>query len=160
MKKKEFFLQNYLEEINFDESIFPDPNLEFKSSLEAINPEDKQFNDYPFNKEKLIAYIQSEEFLLSTNLTGLQNNNLSKLPDNFEIHQILEHLPSEKKEAEIELEKRRRYQAYKLLDYNLSYLTYFDFFSYDLFQIAKMSKYLAKIYGQKKVSLSFLYISS
>ena len=156
MKKKEFFLQNYLEDIDFDESIFSNSsvdNLETKNSLE-----EKKLTSYPFTKQELLNYIQSEEFLVSANLMDLATKEKKSL-DNFELKQILDHLPLEKKKEEIEFEKRRRYQAYKLLDYNLSSLTYFDFFSHDLFQIAKMSKYLAKIYGQKTVSLSFLFLS-
>ena len=43
----------------------------------------------------------------------------------------------------IELEKRRRNQVYLSLDYNLSVLSYFDFFSYDTFQIIKVAKQIA-----------------
>jgi len=37
----------------------------------------------------------------------------------------------------IVIEKRKRYQTYMALDYILSAVTYFDFFSYDTFQIVK-----------------------
>lgn len=158
MKKKEFFLQNYLEFIDLEQNNSSVNNSEFKILLEETNQEFQQITSYPFNKKELIKYIQSPEFLVSANLSP-QLNTLKKKLDNFEIKQILDHLSDSKKTEEIEFEKRRRYQAYKVLDYNLSFLTYFDFFSHDLFQIAKMSKYLAKIYGQKKVSLSFLFLS-
>lgn len=43
------------------------------------------------------------------------------------------------------IEKRRRNQAYMALDYLLSAITYFDFFSSDAFKIVKNAKYLAQI---------------
>ena len=41
---------------------------------------------------------------------------------------------------QIKNERRRRNQAYQSLDYMLSRITYFDFFSADAFNIAKYSK--------------------
>lgn len=43
------------------------------------------------------------------------------------------------------IEKRRRHQTYMALDYFLSAVTYFDFFSSDTFKIVKNAKYLAQI---------------
>ena len=43
------------------------------------------------------------------------------------------------------LEKRRRHQTYMALDYFLSAVTYFDFFSSDAFKVVKNAKYLAQI---------------
>jgi hypothetical protein len=56
-------------------------------------------------------------------------------------------------------EKRKRNQAYRLLDYQLSLVSYFDFFSHDAFLVAKQSKYLAYIYGKNKVDLFILLLS-
>ena len=63
----------------------------------------------------------------------------------------------------INLEKRRRHQVYTTLDYLVSGVTYFDFFSTDAFEIAENSKYLGQICNKKQVTseillLSFFYI--
>jgi hypothetical protein len=58
----------------------------------------------------------------------------------------------------IELEKRRRYQAYMSLDYLLSVVTYFDFFSFNTFQIAKKSKDLTQLFEKKVVTSEFLLL--
>lgn len=42
----------------------------------------------------------------------------------------------------IKLEKRRRHQAYISTEYLLGFLTYFDFFSRDTFQVIKNSIFL------------------
>ena len=55
------------------------------------------------------------------------------------------------------MEKRKRYQTYMALDYMLSAVTYFDFFSYDTFQIVKKSKYWAQICN-KNVTSEFLLL--
>jgi len=55
-------------------------------------------------------------------------------------------LESQKTTAEkIVIEKRRRNQAYLALDYLLSAVTYFDFFSSDAFKVVKNAKYLAQL---------------
>jgi hypothetical protein len=59
----------------------------------------------------------------------------------------------------IEFEKRRRNQVYLALDYLLSALTYFDFFSFDAFQTVKYSKSLAEIFETKVVNTEFLLIA-
>lgn len=61
-------------------------------------------------------------------------------------------------EEKIKNEKRRRNQIYIALDYLLSILSYFDFFSFDAFIIAKRSKYLAKIYKESLVTSEFLLL--
>lgn len=43
------------------------------------------------------------------------------------------------------IEKRRRHQTYMALDYFLSAITYFDFFSSDAFKVVKNAKYFAQI---------------
>lgn len=50
------------------------------------------------------------------------------------------------------IEKRRRYQTYMALDYFLSAVTYFDFFSLDTFNIVKSAKYLAQICNKSVTS--------
>ena len=50
------------------------------------------------------------------------------------------------------IEKRRRYQTYMALDYFLSAVTYFDFFSLDTFNIVKSAKYLAQICNKNVTS--------
>lgn len=67
-------------------------------------------------------------------------------------------LSKESRDSQILLEKRKRTQAYNALDYILSLITYFDFFSFDAFKIAKHSKFLAQSFGFKTVSSDFLLI--
>ena len=52
----------------------------------------------------------------------------------------------------IVLEKRRRNQAYMALDYLLSAVTYFDFFSSDAFKVVKNAKYLAQLCNKNVTS--------
>jgi hypothetical protein len=61
-------------------------------------------------------------------------------------------------EEQIELEKRRRHQIYMLLDYVLSVVTYFDFFSHDTFLIAKRAKYWAAAGKRPFVTGEFLLL--
>ena len=49
-------------------------------------------------------------------------------------------------------EKRRRHQTYMALDYFLSAITYFDFFSADAFKVVKNAKYLAQICNKNVTS--------
>lgn len=60
---------------------------------------------------------------------------------------------------EIEVEKRKRNQAYLALDYFISRVTYFDFFSVDAFKIAKYSKYFVEYFNLKIVTPEILLIS-
>ena len=70
-----------------------------------------------------------------------------------------DHIDSSKTlEEKIKLEKRRRHQAYTALDYHLSLTTYFDFFSFDTFQIAKEAKYLTQIEKGKTVQSDILLL--
>lgn len=57
---------------------------------------------------------------------------------------------------QIKNERRRRNQAYQSLDYMLSRITYFDFFSADAFNIAKHSKYFTQLFGKQIVTSEFL----
>jgi hypothetical protein len=61
-------------------------------------------------------------------------------------------------DEKIAYEKRKRYQTYTLIDYMLSMLTYFDFFSSDTFAIAKKSKYLAQICYKTEISSEFILL--
>ena len=62
------------------------------------------------------------------------------------------------KEEKIFLEKRRRYRTYMAMDYFLSVITYFDFFSADAFKIARHSKCLAQAFKKENVSSELLFI--
>lgn len=73
---------------------------------------------------------------------------------------LCDHIDSTKTvERKIELERRRRHQAYTALDYHLSLTTYFDFFSFDTFQIAKDAKYLTQIEKGKAVTSDILLLA-
>jgi hypothetical protein len=148
MSKKRFFLKDYLEPIDLQ--------------CFAISEKKSQLNKpeiqcYPFSKEELLKYLVSDAFLSSIPTDILSNQKKQELKDAKKLgpreksllKKTIENIPPEQKKVEIDKEKRRRYQAYKLLEYNLSAYTYFDFFSYDAFQLAKNSKYLAQIYDQE-----------
>jgi hypothetical protein len=62
-------------------------------------------------------------------------------------------------EQKIQMERRKRHQAYTALDYHLSLTTYFDFFSFDTFQIAKESKYLTQLEKGKIVNSDILLLA-
>lgn len=61
-------------------------------------------------------------------------------------------------EEKIKKEKRRRNQIYTSLDYFLSNVTYFDFFSFDAFKIAIFSKSLASFYKETLVQPELLLL--
>nr|AIM52762.1 ClpN [Ochromonas sp. CCMP1393] len=67
-------------------------------------------------------------------------------------------LSKESRNNKILLEKRKRTQTYQSLDYLLSFITYFDFFSFDAFKITKHSKCLAQSLGYQKVNSDFLLL--
>lgn len=62
-------------------------------------------------------------------------------------------------EEKIVLEKRRRNYLYKNLEYLLSTLTYFDFFSLDAFEILKTSREISSFYKIEKVNLDIFFLS-
>lgn len=69
------------------------------------------------------------------------------------------------KEEKIQLEQRRRNQISKTFDYLLSNITYFDFFSLDIFQITKQAKKISIYYNFKNINndsllFSFIYSST
>lgn len=63
------------------------------------------------------------------------------------------------KSKKIESEQRRRNYVYQNLDYFLSAITYFDFFSLDNFKIFNGSKNIAKSYNVEFVTIEILLIS-
>jgi len=62
------------------------------------------------------------------------------------------------KKDKILIEKRKRHQAYISLNYILSFLTYFDFFSHDTFKIIIESKIFAALLNKKSVTSEFLLL--
>jgi hypothetical protein len=60
---------------------------------------------------------------------------------------------------EIKFEKRKRSQTYSNVDYSLSKITYFDFFSVDAFQISKHAKYFAQYLNLETVTPELLLLS-
>ena len=148
MSKKIFSLKNYLEPIDLADR---------EEERDSFLLENKFSGPYPFTKETLIEYLGTETFLSS-----LKNNEeIDKMLQNnkkMSIRQMVDNISVEKKEEEIKFEKRKRHQAYQMLDYSLSNFTYFDFFSADAFQIAKNSKYIAQLYGKQKVTLEILFL--
>ena len=62
-------------------------------------------------------------------------------------------------DQKIKYEQRRRNQVYQRLDYLLSFLTYFDFFSNDAFKIIKNSKLITSFYNREFVTPEFLFFS-
>lgn len=59
----------------------------------------------------------------------------------------------------INLEKRRRYQAYTSSDYLLGFLSYFDFFSRDTFQIIKNSIFFGRLFEKKSITSDLLLVA-
>ena len=82
-----------------------------------------------------------------------QKKNLS-----FPLFSLSKHTRVESTQA-ILLEKRKRNQAYFTLDYLLSRITYFDFFSVDAFTICKYAKYLAQYVNQTVVTPELLLLA-
>lgn len=58
----------------------------------------------------------------------------------------------------IKVERRKRYQTYSALNYLMSSISYFDFFSKDSFIIAKKSKFLAQLFSKNEVTSEFLVL--
>lgn len=99
------------------------------------------FIDFIEGSEKKIEIENQKEknIFVSTKLS-LENVNIPKT-----------------KEEKILLEKRKRYQVYKKLEYTLSTITYFDFYSTNAFKIALNSKYLAQS-CERKIATSELLL--
>lgn len=62
------------------------------------------------------------------------------------------------RDQKILAEKRRRHQIYLLLDYTISNISYFDFFSSDAFNLITNSRYLAQSLNQKNLFPELLLI--
>jgi hypothetical protein len=84
---------------------------------------------------------------------------IAELFGDAELPESLDLEPPKTTAEKIVLEKRRRHQAYMALDYLLSAVTYFDFFSLDAFKIAKSGKYTAQIYKKKDVPSELLLLT-
>jgi hypothetical protein len=61
-------------------------------------------------------------------------------------------------DEKIGFEKRRRYQTYMALDYLLSVISYFDFFSRDSFFIAQKAKEFTQLFEKKIVTSDLLLL--
>ena len=59
----------------------------------------------------------------------------------------------------IESEQRRRNQVYQSLDYLLSIVTYFDFFSLNSFKVLKATKEISNFYKMEFITNDFLLLS-
>ncbi len=84
------------------------------------------------------------------NIISIHNeeiNSTSEFPNNLSMSK------------KITLEKRRRHQAYTKVDYLLSALTYFDFFSRDTFQILKNSIFLSQLLDQTVIQSDLLLVA-
>jgi VanZ family protein len=78
---------------------------------------------------------------------------------NFSIQQYLPRNENLSKDEKIDQEKRRRYQLYNNLDYLLSLVTFFDFFSIEVINVLKNSKQISKFLNKKSVTVEDLFIS-
>lgn len=92
------------------------------------------------------------------NFLKKKNNSVFSHPSTFKLFSTSE-IINNNFEKEIQIEKRKRHQAYLSLDYLISRITYFDFFSGDAFKIAKYSKYLTQYFNLSKVTPEILLLS-
>jgi hypothetical protein len=87
--------------------------------------------------------------------------NLISTPNN--LLNSLEEFKSNSNESSLSkkvvIEKRKRHQAYITIEYLLGFLTYFDFFSNDTFQIVKNSVFFSKLVGKNTITSDVLLIS-
>ena len=87
--------------------------------------------------------------------------NLISTPNN--LLNSLEEFKSNSNESSLSkkvvIEKRKRHQAYITMEYLLGFLTYFDFFSNDTFQIVKNSVFFSKLVGKNTITSDVLLIS-
>lgn len=91
--------------------------------------------------------------LLSNHSQLLNNDKIVKTTQYFYTNENISTV------EKIESEKRRRHQVYQSLDYLLSVITYFDFFSLDSFKIIKNAKEISKLYKLETVTNDFLLLS-
>jgi hypothetical protein len=113
---------------------------------------------FPFHNKSLVFSVNTKEtfyWMIEQNKKKREEKEKIKEP----LHLNNNALELQKNlEEEIDYEKRKRYQTYTLIDYLLSMLTYFDFFSSDTFAIAKKSKYLAQICYKAEVPSEFILL--
>jgi len=93
------------------------------------------------------------------NFLRLKNSSNLNYSFSFQLFSTLEDKEHLSRQKEIQIEKRKRNQAYVSLDYLLSRVTYFDFFSADSFKIAKYSKYFAQYFNLSTVTPEILLLS-
>jgi hypothetical protein len=89
---------------------------------------------------------------LAKNIPFLIFNQEEKDEEEIEFH-------SNNRDDEILLEKRKRNQAYFMLDYVLSMYSYFDFFSKDAIETTTNAKILSFLLKQKKVTTEIFLMS-
>jgi hypothetical protein len=101
-------------------------------------------NFFTNNKTNKIEDIKTE------NLISITENSLSE--GSYDYSNPLQTI-----EEKIKHEKRRRNQAYIMLDYFLSATTYVDFFAFDAFRMTIDAKHYAQVCKKKKVTSEFLF---
>ena len=154
--------KNYLELIDFE-------NQDFQTNLDIdlLKKNDKTSQAYPFQKNQLLSYLVTSEFLESIEY-DFENGIIKKKEGNIilptqlsklEFKKIIDKIPEEIKKKEIKKEKRKRYQAYTMLSYFLSQSSYFDFLSFDAFELAKNAKFLTQNSSLKTVSLEIFLLT-
>ena len=84
------------------------------------------------------------------------SSNQDKMVTKHQLFYTNENLSINKK---IEAEQRRRNQVYQSLDYLLSIVTYFDFFSLDTFKIVNATKEISKCYKTEFITNDFLLLA-
>ena len=90
---------------------------------------------------------------LSTLPNSINEEKINSIPQYFYGNENIS------KNKKIEAEQRRRNYVYQFLDYFLSVISYFDFFSLDSFKILKNSKNLSTFYNSELVTIEFLIFS-
>ncbi len=92
-------------------------------------------------------------FIYFKNMQTKTNSDLSKIKKNEALDSNIS------KEKKIEFEKRRRNQIYKTLDYLLSNITYFNFFSADLIALLKTGFEISNFFEDHILSLDYLFLA-
>jgi hypothetical protein len=165
------YFDDYLEPIITDSN---NKKLENKKK----NEKNVAYFPYPFKKEEIIAFLTAHKNSVKNNtslLTEAKNIKYGESVLSFlNIHteeDVKEKIKvnvegdsfnilSEKaKKEQIQLEKRRRHQTYKQMDYFFSNCTYFDFFSFSAFEVSKNSKHFAQIFERSEVSIDDLFLA-
>nr|AYO28206.1 ClpN [Synura sphagnicola] len=98
--------------------------------------------------QKLLDKFKSLSFWKKVEEVNGEQNSLDNLISN-----------SKTREEKILIEKRKRNQVYRTLDYLLELNTYYDYFSLDSFKITKYAKFLAQLTNQKAVTTDFFFLA-